>query len=242
MHTAAATTTLAIFIKPFYAPSAAYLLKDKRDVLTAAVTGIALVGASLLIFGLETHAAYLEVLQEGKGWGWTGSLPRRYTPFWILDEFAIVMKAALVIFVLGISLRYRHVKGHRYRALLCLGIVTAVLAGPTANTLTLAAGIPAYIIAFVDEYRRGGSLVVIPVAAVVATHLSKFLLVSVATLGPQYITGIPWAVIYQTVFAIQPATLSLLLLWGLLLGRVTNASWLPQLDETRDKIRTRFRI
>ena len=88
-------TTLGSAVKIYCAAGGAHLLRNRRRFVAAITTAGLLVLASFVIFGVETHQGYLDVLLWGKGWGTDTHFPHTakpafYRPMHFLGRFAIV--------------------------------------------------------------------------------------------------------------------------------------------------------
>lgn len=213
-----ALATLATLPKPFAAPAGAHLLADRRRLVGAGVTlGLALWG-SLLLFGVDAHRAYLDVLLAGKGWG-TGDptgLPFHARPFYRFPDAAMVVRGLLLGGTLAIALLAART-GDDARAF-ALGSVAIPLVAPTANTLTLVLAVPGLVVALLTEWRERGSPAVV-LGSVLAIQWSVYLVRWVGVYGPNQYPALPWAAV-ERVLLVQPATVGLFAVFGLCAARI----------------------
>lgn len=217
-YLAGALATLAVLPKPFAAPGGAHLLGDRRRLAGATATGVALVGLGLLLFGVDAHRAYLDVLLAGKGWGETdpSQLPEHARPYYRFPGVAPVARGLVLgVAVAAASLAAR--LGADARAF-AIGSVAIPLVTPTANTLTLVLAVPGLVVALLLEAREGGRPAVV-LASVFAIHWSVYLARTVYVYGPTKLPGLPWRTV-ESVFLVQPATVGLLAVFGLCVSRV----------------------
>ncbi|MEF8857696.1 MAG: glycosyltransferase 87 family protein [Halolamina sp.] len=182
-----ALTALVGLVKLPYAPASAHLLTDRRRLLGGIAAGLALVGLSLAVFGLETNATYLDVLR----WGATDGLERRpptlwlppyYRPFYLVDsavgrQFALALRVVLAGGIAALAVR----RGGDDAATFAFGAAAVPLLAPQTYTYYLVALVPAALALLPRELRGGGSPS-LPVLAVLLAHLHAYglkLLVSV---------------------------------------------------------------
>lgn len=226
-----ALTALAAVPKPFVAPAGAHLLRDRRRLAGAAVAlaGVVLVG--LLAFGVDAHREYLDVLRRGKGWGGGGGfgeLPRKYQPLFQFPGLQLPVQGALLGGAAVTALaggaaravgRGRFGRRSLDDVVFALGVVAVPLVAPAANSLTLAVAVPGLLVALIVEWRRGGrpGLVVLSILLVHANH---YVLRLFYLYGPTHAEYLPWKRAGATLLVLQPATLGLLLVFGLLTWRV----------------------
>lgn len=203
-----AAFAVVALIKPFYAPSGAGLVRDIKRVLSILAIFILLIYASLLLFGINTHVDYLGVLQTGKGWGIYHDQPLGHRPLYAFGVIGLIVKAGLILAVFITTLRYRNATGRQHRALFSLGVIVVAIAGPTANTLTLATTLPAYVVMTVDEWRYGG-LPTLPIGCYVATHVSKITLLQGVSVISTVVPGLLGRITVQSLITIQPSVLGL---------------------------------
>jgi len=179
-------TTLGTTVKLFYMTVGAHLLRDGRRFAGAVLSGALLLGGSLLVFGVDTHRAYLDVLTWGKGWG-TAQLPPAewqtayFRPFYLVDQFVESIGvsvpngwivAATVLGVLGVialSLAARNSQAAA-QPTFALGVAVVPLLAPRAYTHDLVVLVlPALILLAIELDREDGQAW-LPVFALLLVH------------------------------------------------------------------------
>jgi hypothetical protein len=213
-----ALATLAVLPKPFAAPGGAHLLDDWRRLVGAAATLVAVVGLGLLLFGVDAHRAYVDVLLAGKGWG-DGDptqVPFHARPYYRFPDLAPILRGL----VLGVAIAAALLAARLDEAAraFTLGSVAIPLVAPTANTLTLVLAVPGLVVALLLERQEDGRPGVV-LASVFAIHWSVYLVRTVGTYGPNNLPGLPWGAV-ESVLLVQPATLGLLAAFCLYVGQV----------------------
>lgn len=217
------TLTMAAFIKPYYAVAGTHLLQDRRRIIVALLTGGGLIGLSVLIFGIDTHQAYLSILAEGKGWGVEEDYSRyRFTPFHALGSAALFVKAVLLLLTVGGAL-YARRSDTSSRYVAALGSVAVPLITPTANTLTLSIALPGLFVLVVHQLQIRES-VLVPAAGIFFAHSNKsairiFLMIKdrVDSLGIALLSDLA-----NLLFVVHVATVGLLLVFIWVLGRIVT--------------------
>jgi len=180
-------TTLGSSVKIFYATSGAHLLRDRRRFGAAIATAGALLAGSVLVFGVSTHLAYLDVLTWGKGWG-TGQLAPAewqtayYRPFFLIDQLldsigltppdVWIIGATILgtLAVIGLSLAARD-EPAAARPTFALGVAVVPLLAPRAYTHDLVVMLLPAVIVLGLELERDDGLPWLPVLAVLLFHL-----------------------------------------------------------------------
>lgn len=180
-------TAIGGTVKLFYAPVGAHLLLDRRRFVAALGTGILLVAASIVIFGVDTFADYLRVVfgwGEDFGqdpghpsWGW---IPGYYRPLYHPGGMtlpgsdlpvSLLVRLATVVAVAGVALWVRHTDAARPVA--ALGIVAIPFVGPQVSTHDFAVLLPAIVLLLAIEIDRDGRPW-LPVAALVLFHWQAY--------------------------------------------------------------------
>ena len=183
-------TTVGSAVKLFYATSGAHLLRNGRRLASAVGTGIGLLTVSILIFGVETHRLYLDVLTWGKGWG-TEQMPPAdfqtayYRPMYMIDQlfetvglslpawWVIVATVVGLGFIIGLVLATRgdSVAAHPTFA---LGVAVIPLFAPRAYTHDLVVLLLPALILLALELEREDGYPWIPVLAVFLLHVHTY--------------------------------------------------------------------
>lgn len=221
---------VAGLIKPFYLPAGAYLLLDRRRIISAFFTFLTLIIAGIAIFGIHTNVEYIEVLMRGKGWSPGGSWnATNFRPLVALGWMALPVKILVTISMVGTTIFARTrlrigravstVTTRRGEQLL-FGLSTAIIpiVTPSSNVLALNALIPAFVIILVSEVRRPDGWLAIPFLALLLVQIHPYTIELIAKFGPQYIPEI--SVLRPYLPWIQPAVWGVLLLVGLIAFRL----------------------
>jgi hypothetical protein len=203
-------TTVGASVKPFYLPTGAHLLHDRRRFAGAVAGGVVLAGTSVVAFGIDTHRAYLGVIRDGKGWEATAVPPSEwfatvFTPFYTLGSFALAAKVCVLVFVVAVTLVSLR-RGHPAEYSFALGAVTVPLAAPSTNVLALNALVPAVLVLLLTDLTDHGSVSVPVVAAVGVVQIHPYTVEFVAKFGPTVTDAVDRLVPLLPV--VQPA------LWG----------------------------
>jgi hypothetical protein len=218
-------TALAGGVKLFYATAGAHLLRNGRRFAGGVVTGIGLLVSSLVVFGLDTHDLYLDVLTWGKGWG-TDQLPPAewqtayYRPLFLLDQtiervglslpdaWIPVAIVAGVLAVIGLTLRRRH-NPHGSTLTFALGVAVIPLFAPRAYTHDLVVLLLPAVLLLSEELDRNDGLPWVPVLGVLLVHFQTY-----GTRAAIHLFDRSQAVL------LQPGVYGTLLLVGLAAGRL----------------------
>ena len=225
-------TTVGTTVKLFYMTAGAHLLRDGRRLAGAVASGAVLLGGSLLVFGLDTHLAYLDVLTWGKGWG-TEQLPPAkwqtayFRPFYLVDQFVETIGisvpnswiiAATVLGVLGVialSLAARHSPAAA-QPTFALGVAVVPLLAPRAYTHDLVVLLLPALVLLAVELDREDGLAWLPVFAVLLLHFH--------TPGTKLVNEVLGA---SDAVLIQPGVYGTAILVGLAAVRVAEHARLP---------------
>lgn len=213
-----AFATLAVIPKPFAAPAGAHLLADRRRLVGAGVTLLVALGVGLVVFGVDTHRAYLDVLLAGKGWGAgdPASLPFHAKPYYRFPDVAPVVRGLFLGIAVAGSLLAARVDADGWA--FALGSVAIPLVAPTANTLTLVLAVPGLLVALLLELDADGTPGIV-LASVLAIQASVYLVRTVDVYGPNQHPDVPWH-LAESGLLVQPATVGLLAVFGLCTWRV----------------------
>lgn len=175
-----ALTTLASAFKLFYATSGAHLLRDRLRLAGALVAAAGLAVASVGLFGIDNHLAYLDVLAWGKGWGETDhptlwDTSAAYRPLHVLGGFGMPARLIGIAAVVALALIGRR-SGTRVArwTTFALGVAAIPLLAPTADTHDLVVLLlPAFILIAV-EFEVPDGRPWLPVLAILAIHLHRY--------------------------------------------------------------------
>lgn len=220
-------TALASSVKLFYATSGAHLLRNSRRFLSGVITGVALLVGSVLVFGLDTHRLYLDVLQWGKGWGTEQLAPfdmqtAYYRPMYLVDqllnrigvslpsEWIIVATAVGVLAVIGLVVATRNEPDAAHLAF-ALGIAVIPLFAPRAYTHDLVVLLLPAVILLAREIKYENGNPWIPVLAVLLLHFHTY-----GTRAAIHLLDRSWAVL------VQPGVYGTFLLVGLATVRLVR--------------------
>ncbi|WP_436935396.1 glycosyltransferase family 87 protein [Halovenus marina] len=201
-------TTFGSSVKIFYATAGAHLLRDRNRLVSALVTAGGLLAVSLLVFGIDTNLAYLDVLRWGKGWGTEQFAPYMnltayYRPFYLVDQFVASFGLSLpnvwvipvtvlgVVGVVWLAVTRRHHPKAAWPTF-ALGVAVIPLFAPRAYTHDLVVLIVPAIILLAAEFDREDGLPWIPVLAVLLVHFH-----SIGTKTAIYLFGRSEAVLLQ---------------------------------------------
>lgn len=215
-------TTLGSIVKPFYATSGAHLLRHRRRLLSAVVSGLAIITLGILVFGVGTHLEYIGVLREGKGWG-TAISPSNwhathFNPFHILGPLKHLPRAIIVLGAAGLAL-YSNKTEVPIEYIFALGVSIVPLAGPTTNTLALSASIPAILMVSFYELENNGEFSKILAISALLIHIHPYTIEFLSKFGPQIYP--PLEILTPVIPLLQPALYGM----GLLVGYLVYRSW-----------------
>jgi alpha-1,2-mannosyltransferase len=223
-----ALAALAAFPKPYVAPAGAHLLRDRWRLVGACLAGAIALGIGLLAFGPETHRRYLDVLLAGEGRNVRGvseGLPRHFQPFFRFPgaRFSLQMGLLVLTAVVAVGAAIAARTGDEFAAnrrrdaaVFALGVVAVPLVAP-ATTLTLVVAVPGLLVALLGEWHADGTPELV-VVAVLLVQVNVHGLRLLRGYGPRNAPGLPWKALADLV-VVQPATVGLLLVFGLLVVR-----------------------
>lgn len=242
-----ALTAIGGTVKVFYAPVGAHLLVNPIRLLGAAITGIILVSASLLIFGVSVHLDYLQVLAWGEDWGaepahpsW-GWIPGYYRPLYFLGQSVIPLPfldfdlpvsllVRLAIIAGIIALSFWLFGKDADREVFAIGILAIPLVGPQVAVHDLAVVLPAIVLLAVIEINRDGHPW-LPLAGLLLFHWQAYATYALAN-APEWVPLSNWIIHYSP--WLQPALFANGLLLGLAVYRALEyrpPDWFINLEE-----------
>ncbi|WP_265108295.1 glycosyltransferase family 87 protein [Halosolutus halophilus] len=235
------TATLVAITKPTYLPVGTPLLRSPRRLLGALVVGSVTLIAGVSIFGLDQHIVYLEVLQDGKGWGTESHLSPNewrvttYMPWYYLYPHHLFANAAVILTtLLATFLTWAQRDRETELYVLALGLFTVPLATPSPGILDLSIAVPGILVLTALENQRSGGQPIIPVgaAALIATHpfLVEFLAGDVTRGLP--VVGAIAEVLLPALPALSPALWASLILFALPLWRLLSQTTRVPTDQT----------
>lgn len=227
-YASGAFTTLGSAFKLFFATSGAHLLRDRARLAGALGTAALLGAASLLVFGVEVHRAYLDVLLWGKGWGGTRApylwdASAAYRPLYVLGGFGMAARVLGVLGVIALTLAARDATATAARhATFALGVAVIPLLAPLADLHDLVVLLLPAVILVAVELDRPDGYPSVPVLAVLLLHAHRYV-VEVLIESPQSVPLLtrghaPW---------LQPGMWATFLLVGLAAVRVGEHATLP---------------
>lgn len=218
-----------------YATASAHLLTDRNRVL-GGVAGVAgLLALSLVVFGVDTHVAYLDVLRWGIDAGSRARHPSLwlapyYRPFYVVAGVSFPLQVLLSLGVAGLAVFSR---AEANSEVFALGLAAVPLISPKTYAYYLVVLLPAATILLVREYQRGGYPIVALVGLVLA-NVHSYGLKLLVDLGPS-LGGLKeaWATVLPL---LQPGLWANVLLVGFAAWRVSQHVALPDsLANGRDR-------
>ncbi|MDZ7747332.1 MAG: glycosyltransferase family 87 protein [Halobacteriales archaeon] len=220
-----ALTGVVGIVKFAYAPVGTHLLANRDRFVGAVLTGLGLIGLSLLLFGVEVHRTYIEVL----AWGFNRSGPARSPALWLAPYFkplgwlasSLWIRLPAVLLVVLVALLARD----RDRETFALGLAVFPLLTTLAYTYYLVALLPAAAILIHGELERGGRPVV-PTLGLGLAGIHSYGLLAITTAVPAVVPALDHALVY---FLAQPATWGCLLLAGTAFVRTSEGIERPLL-------------
>jgi alpha-1,2-mannosyltransferase len=215
-------TALVGTFKFAYAPVGAHLLADRDRLVAAVVTGLVLVVGSVVLFGVDTNLAYLDVLAWGFAHGSGDRLPRAYlwTPPYFRQLHWLPYATGVRLVVAGAVAVAAALAREAGRAVFALGVAAFLLLTPLPYAYYFVAALPALVALLAEELERGADgHPIVPVLVLLALQVHVFgLRLLVGTLPPLF-GGLP-----DLVFPLlQPGLWGVLACFGLAAVRVGAA-------------------
>lgn len=152
------SVTAAAFVKPIIAPAGAVLLPFKRRLVAAGLTVSSLIGVGIIVFGVQNHIQYIDVLLHTKSEAATHLLSVNhyhagwYEPFDILGVWSWLPRIALLVAVAGLSF-WRMDTLTADRAAFAAGAAVIPLTAPEGYSLSFVFFIPAVIVLIAARQR-----------------------------------------------------------------------------------------
>jgi hypothetical protein len=214
--------TLGSIVKPFYATSGAYLLRNRKRLITAAISGVIIFISGLLIFGISAHIEYLDVLKKGKGWE-TAVRPAKwnaghFNPFYVLGPLKHFPRAIIALAISALALRSNKTDVP-IEYIFALGVAIVPLVGPTTNTLALNAVIPAILMTGFYELEKKGEFPKKIAISMLLIHIHPYTVEFMSKFGPKVYP--PLELLTPLIPLLQPALYGM----GLLVGYLVYRSW-----------------
>lgn len=229
-----AFTGLVGVVKLAYAPVGAHLLADRDRFVGAVAAGVGLAALSLLVFGVESHRRYVEVLAWGVRQGGTTRSPA----LWLAPYFGPLAGLDIALAVrLGGSLvvaTYAVCAESADRTVFALGVAAFPLLTPLAYTYYFVALLPAAAILIHDELERDGRPVV-PTLGLGLLSVHAYGLYAITNGLPELLPAV--ASVPGIYFLLQPGLWGCVLLTGTAFVRVGESvslpKWLPGVTRNR---------
>lgn len=177
-----AATAVVGITKLTYSFAGAHLLADRDRMIGAVATGIGLVVVSIVVFGLDAHLTYLDVLAWGVGTGDSARSPALwlapyYKPLsWVPANLAVRILAALLISAGAVL-----AAGDATREVFALGVAAIPLFSPLTYAYYFVALLPAVAALIAVELDRDGHP---------TTVLVGFFLVSIHSYGLKFVVDV----------------------------------------------------
>lgn len=220
-----ALTAVVGVVKLAYAPVGAHLLADRDRFAGAVATGVGLVALSLLVFGVESHLTYVEVLAWGVGQGGATRSPA----LWLAPYFRplagvditlpIRLAGSLVVAACALC------ADGADRTTFALGVAAFPLLTPLAYTYYFVALLPAAAILIHGELERGGRPVV-PTLGLGLVSVHSYGLYAITNGLPDLLPAV--ASLPGIYFPLQPGLWGCVLLAGTAFVRVGESVTLPR--------------
>lgn len=201
-------------IKLPYAPAGAHLLADRRRFAGAVGGGVVLLACSVLVFGIDPHRTYLDVLVWGLREGSDARSPRLWLPPYYRPLYAVPYNLALRLLasLVVVGLVLRAADDAAVRETTALGFAAVPLLAPLTYAYYLVAAVPAAVLLVAAELDRPDGTPVLPVVGVLLLHVHSYGLRTAIGLTPEWVPAGP----------LQPGLWGNLLLVGLAALRVAQ--------------------
>jgi alpha-1,2-mannosyltransferase len=241
---AGAFTAVPAAIKLPYAPAGAHLLQDRNRFAGAVLAGLGLVAVSLLVFGVDPHLTFLDVLRWGIEGGSSSRhpslwLPPYYRPFYVVSTVSLPIPVDLtLLFRLGIAglisaLALLARNGDAEPETFALGVAAIPLLAPRTYAYYLAVVLPVAGVLIARELERDGYPLV-PVVGLFLTSVHSYGLKLMVDHLPQWSSAL--TVVRELSPWLQPGLWGNLLLVGLALVRVAEVASTPSWTQRDDAI------
>jgi hypothetical protein len=208
-----ALTVCCGVIKLPYAPAGAHLLGDRDRLVGAVAGGLALFLVSLLLFGVDAHRTFVDVLAWGISEGTAARsptvwLPPYYRPFYDVPYSLAIRVAASLAIVVGV-LR----ADGATREVTALGFAAVPLLAPLTYAYYFVAAVPAVVLLVAAELDRPDGRPALPVVGLLLIQFHSYGLRWAGMVAPEWLPGV----------LLQPGLYGNLLVVGLAAVRVADA-------------------
>ena len=209
-----ALTACCGVIKLPYAPAGAHLLDNRYRFVGAVAGGLSLLCLSLLVFGVDAHRTFIEVLAWGISEGSTARsptiwLPPYYRPLYgVPFSFGLRVAASLAI-VVGVV----RAAPDAVRETTALGFAAVPLLAPLTYAYYFVAALPAVVLLVAAELSRPDGYPTLPVVGLFLLHVHSYGLREMGALAPDWYPEL----------LLQPGLVGNLLIVGLAGARVAAA-------------------
>jgi alpha-1,2-mannosyltransferase len=215
-------TGVAGVVKLPYAPAGAHLLADRRRFAGAVGGGVALLACSVLVFGVDPHLTYLDVLEWGLREGSDARSPRLWLPPYYRPLYGVPYSLALRLLaslaIVGLVLRTTgDDPADAVRETTALGFAAVPLLAPLTYAYYFVAAVPAAVLLVAVELDRPDGRPALPVVGLLCLHAHSYGLRTAVELTPEWVPAGP----------LQPGLWGSLLLVGLAALRVAGAGGSP---------------
>ncbi|MFW5895807.1 MAG: glycosyltransferase family 87 protein [archaeon] len=231
---AGAFTAIPATIKLPYAPAGAHLLQDRDRFTGALAAGVALGVLSLLVFGIDPHLKFLEVLRWGAEGGSSSRHPSLwlapyYRPFYVVADVSLWLRlgTAALISILAILSADADVGPETF----ALGVAAIPLLAPRTYAYYLAALLPAAGVLIARELHRDG-YPLIPVVGLFLAGVHSYGLKLLVDHVPTWSSSL--AFVREVSPWLQPGLWGNVLIVGLAMIRVAQVASLPSWPQRDD--------
>jgi len=212
-YVSGALTACCGVIKLPYAPAGAHLLDSRDRFLGAVAGGLGLLLVSLLVFGVDAHRTFLEVLAWGVREGRSARSPTIWLPPYYRPLYGVPYSLAIrVVASLAIVVGVLRSEG-AVREVTALGFAAVPLLAPLTYAYYFVAALPAVVLLVAAELDRPDGQPSIPVVGLLCLQFHSYGLRELGVVAPEWIPPV----------LLQPGLYGNLLLVGLAGARVAAA-------------------
>jgi len=208
-----ALTACCGVIKLPYAPAGAHLLDSRDRFLGAVAGGLGLLVLSLLVFGIDAHRTFIEVLAWGVSEGSSARSPTIWLPPYYRPLYGVPYALAIrLVASLAIVVGVLRAEG-AVREVTALGFAAVPLLAPLTYAYYFVAALPAVVLLIAAELDRPAGRPVIPVVGLLLLQFHSYGLRWLGAAAPEWVPAV----------LLQPGLYGNLLIVGLAGARVTAA-------------------